>query len=132
EIQLHRRMLSLQAVCCLQSGDMAGAERIFSGPDGEAPDLQFPRALYHSLRNETELSARAVSRGLRHCRITSDNAPFIADVLHYVGRAWEEAQNYDLAREFYKRAHHVGGVSYWLPEPVWRYISLLTAFDEWG
>lgn len=132
DVALQRRLLALRAFCHLQTGNMTGAEAIFAGPDGDSPDLQFARALYHSLRNEPELSTTAVSRGLRHCRITRDNAVFVADVLHYVARAWEESQKYGPAREFYKRAYQVGGVSFWLPEPVWRYISLLTAFGEWG
>jgi hypothetical protein len=132
EIAMQRRLLALRAFCCLQMGDTAGAEGIFSGPDGEAPDLQFPRALYHALRNEPELSTTAASRALRGRTITKENAEFVADILHYVGRSWEECQKYAPAREFYKRAYQIGGVNFWLPESVWRYISLLTAFGEWG
>jgi len=132
EVQLRRRLLSLRTFARLQEYDFVGAEQLFAGPDGDCAQMQFAWSFYHYLKGNPDNAVKAISRALRATKITKDNKAYISEMVHFTGTALEEAQRYGSSREYLKRAHQIGGVQFYLPDATWRYVSLLTAFNEWG
>lgn len=46
--------------------------------------------------------------------------------------SFEEARNFDAARQYYVSSYYVGGVPYFLPEYLWRYVSFCMAQGDYG
>lgn len=100
----------------------------------EPPQEMLPSiAAYHAALGQQEEATRVSSDALY---ILQENwTPAIRDKLGELvcalGVMMEEAREFDAARALYRRAYDIGGIKFYIPEPVYRYFSMMMANGEW-
>lgn len=90
-------------------------------------------ATYHAAIGQHEEATRVTSDAL----FILQEKPSLAvrerlgELVCALGVMMEEAREFDAARALYRRAYDIGGVKFYIPEPVYRYFSMLMAKGEW-
>lgn len=55
-----------------------------------------------------------------------------SEIAGEIAVSFEEARDFDSARQYYVSSYYVGGIPYFLPEYLWRYVSFCMAHGDYG
>lgn len=102
-------------------------------PDQPPQEMLPSIAAYHAALGQQDEATRVSSDALYI--LQEKYTPAIRDKLGELvcalGVMMEEAREFDAARALYRRAYDIGGIKFYIPEPVYRYFSMLMAKGEW-
>lgn len=90
-------------------------------------------AAYHAALGQQEEATRVSSDALYILqeKYTPAVRDKLGELVCALGVMMEEAREFDAARALYRRAYDIGGIRFYIPEPVYRYFSMLMGKGEW-
>lgn len=85
--------------------------------------------LLHDPSQDSKLGQKLLIQAYADKKLSNTERSAIAGE---IAVSFEESRDFDTARQYYVSSFYVGGIPYYLPEYLWRYVSLCMAQGDWG
>lgn len=125
------RLTALEVNALILSGQLEEAGRRLETESDTHLDLLPVRALYQSIQGNHAEAIAQMNDALYATEVSPETQAMIAEALFFMGVEIEEQRDFELAREYYRRAVSIVGIRSYMPESAYRYFSLAAGLGDW-